>query len=86
MKKFTIKFYAWNAVNFGWLLLIGYSIDNFIIPITISLILIPVLIVFVRNFFIYRDFNIFKNDLDRSILFIEKRLKEIKNDNLKKTT
>jgi len=82
MKKFTLKFYAWNAANLIWLLLIGFSIENCTIPISISLILIPVLIVFIRNFFMYGDFNIFKDDLDRSILFIEKRLKEIKKDNL----
>lgn len=79
MKKFTFKLYTKNAANFIWLLLLGYSIDNFSIPISISLFLIPVLIVFIRNFFMYGDFNIFKNDLDRSIIFMEKRLNEIKN-------
>lgn len=78
MKKFTLKFYVRNASNFIWLLLIGFSIDNFIIPISICIILFPVFIVFIRNFLIYGDFNIFKDDLDRTIIFVEKRLKEIK--------
>lgn len=79
MKKYTLKFYSRNAANFIWLLLLGYSIENFSIPISISLFLIPVLVVFIRNFFMYGDFNIFKDDLDRSIIFLEKRLNEIKN-------
>jgi hypothetical protein len=79
MKKYTLKLYSRNAANFIWLLLLGYSIENFSIPISISLFLIPVLIVFIRNFFMYGDFNIFKDDLDRSIIFLEKRLNEIKN-------
>lgn len=79
MKKYALKLYARNAANFIWLLLLGYSIENFSLPISISLFLIPVLFVFIRNFFMYRDFNIFKDDLDRSIIFLERRLNEIKN-------
>jgi hypothetical protein len=59
-----------------WGFIIRYSVINFEYTLSVCVLVIPLIAVLIYNFIIYRDFNIFKNDLDRSIIFLEKYLKE----------
>lgn len=61
-----------------WGFSVGYSFFNCEYEISIPVFLLPLIAVLIYNFILYRDFNIFKNDLDRSIEFLETYLKEIK--------
>jgi hypothetical protein len=79
MKKHSLKFYSRISAIIIWLILIGLSIYNLNNCISIILIFIPIPIILINNLLVFGDLNIFKDGLDRSILFLEKRLTEIKN-------
>ncbi len=78
-----IKIYVKNASLLIWCGTVSYCIFNCSNTISVGVILGSLLAVLIYNFILYRDFDIFKNDLDRSILFIEKRLNEIKTEKIK---
>lgn len=79
MKNIFIK----NIFRLIWCVSVSYCIFNCSYTILLAVILGPILAVLIYNFILFRDFDIFKNDLDRSILFIEKRLNEIKTEKIK---
>ncbi|WP_289058710.1 hypothetical protein [uncultured Flavobacterium sp.] len=77
MKKTYLVYYIRISAVFIWLILTGFCIFNHSALISSVLLFIPIPIVVIHNLLMFGDLNIFRNSLDRSITFMEKRIEEI---------